>query len=186
MAKKTISCPICGKSIERTYYEEDIGLVEDYCDCPNCGYYSRMSYSPVEEGISFVNNDFDYISVIKEAWNRMVNMCDKDINVLNRVDCISRALVMNAFSDVLDRDFPYISEVTPRERIEAIPAADVQPVVRGKWLDTTGWGKGKCSSCGFVIDWDDVPAWLHKAPHFSGTCPNCGADMREDGTDNGN
>ena len=70
MAKETMSCPICGKSIERTYYKEDIGIVEDYCDCPNCGYYSRMSYSPVEEGISFVNDDFDYISAIKEAWNR--------------------------------------------------------------------------------------------------------------------
>lgn len=46
-------------------------------------------------------------------------------------DYISRALVMNAFSDVLDRDFPYISEATPRERFEAIPAADVRPVPPG-------------------------------------------------------
>lgn len=45
---------------------------------------------------------------------------------------ISLTLVMNAFSDVLDYDFPYRSEVTPRERIEAIPAADVVEVVRCK------------------------------------------------------
>lgn len=70
MAKKAILCPICGESIKRTYWEDDIGIVEDYRDCPNCGYYSRMSYSPVQEGILFVNDDFDYISAIKEAWNR--------------------------------------------------------------------------------------------------------------------
>lgn len=72
MAKKTILCPICGKGIERNYYGDETGIVEDYCDCPNCEYYSRMAYSPVEEGISFVNDEFDYISAIKEAWNRMV------------------------------------------------------------------------------------------------------------------
>ena len=66
-----------------------------------------------------------------------------------------------------------------------IPAADVQPVVRGKWNETKRvtdkygfesihW---KCSSCGIEIETVsqiyDISAW-----HF---CPNCGADMRGDG-----
>lgn len=47
-------------------------------------------------------------------------------------DLISRADVFKAFANVLDCDFPYISEVTPRERIEDIPSADVVEVVRCK------------------------------------------------------
>ena len=72
MASRIISCPICGEPIEERYWTEDVGIVEDYCDCPRCGYYSRMCYSPVEEGIVFVDAEFDYISAIKEAWNRRV------------------------------------------------------------------------------------------------------------------
>ena len=51
--------------------------------------------------------------------------------------------------------------------LKAIPAADVRPVVRGKWIPCGG-GKWTCSKCG----------------HFAfrvvcNYCPNCGADMRE-------
>ena len=70
--------------------------------------------------------------------------------------------------------------------IEAIPAADVRPVVRGKWIPDydyaeydfdgstplseprkfqDGW---KCSLCeGYM-------------PFEANYCPNCGADMREE------
>lgn len=62
--------------------------------------------------------------------------------------------------------------------IEEIPAVDVRPVVRGKWIDRDndyyGWNMWACSACGeeFVLtegtpDMNDY--------HF---CPNCGADMR--------
>lgn len=40
-------------------------------------------------------------------------------------DYIKREDVIKAFERVLDEDFPYISEETPRERIAAIPPADV-------------------------------------------------------------
>jgi hypothetical protein len=64
--------------------------------------------------------------------------------------------------------------------INSIPAADVRPVVRGKWIDRDddyyGWNMWACSACGeeFVLtegtpDMNDY--------HF---CPNCGADMREE------
>jgi hypothetical protein len=65
------------------------------------------------------------------------------------------------------------------EKIESIPAADVRPVVRGKWErmsdnDVFGDIHCKCSACG--EDWWQGPGWFRKA-NF---CPNCGADMREE------
>ena len=68
--------------------------------------------------------------------------------------------------------------------IDNIPAADVRPVVRGKWkrvVDFTGveafgfketmvvgWG---CNVCGYEVDVSEGSF------NF---CPNCGADMREE------
>lgn len=60
-----------------------------------------------------------------------------------------------------------------------IPAADVAPVVHGKWLDedfpekmATVHGMAICSACGELS---------HKAEHgyniLSDFCPNCGAKM---------
>ena len=48
-----------------------------------------------------------------------------------------------------------------------IPAADVRPVVRGKWIDHQEgrWIYAKCSECGTVHD------------VRSNFCPNCGAAM---------
>jgi hypothetical protein len=62
--------------------------------------------------------------------------------------------------------------------INAIPAADVRPVVRGKWErmpdnDVFGDIHCKCSACG--EDWWQGPGWFRKA-NF---CPNCGAVMEE-------
>jgi hypothetical protein len=56
-------------------------------------------------------------------------------------------------------------------QIEAIPAADVRPVVRGKWIKPTRVPDSmlsECSVCGF-----DTGAYTFNF------CPNCGADMRE-------
>ena len=64
--------------------------------------------------------------------------------------------------------------------IFAIPAADVRPVVRGKWIDRwycsnmSGYEYAmKCSVC-------ENPTYrislAEKMPNY---CPNCGADMRE-------
>ena len=47
-------------------------------------------------------------------------------------------------------------------------AADVRPVVRGRWLYETeieGHACGECSAC-------------HKIRVIDNFCPNCGADMR--------
>ena len=63
--------------------------------------------------------------------------------------------------------------------IESIPAADVRPVVRGKWIDRDdkyyGWNMWACSACGeeFVLT-EGTPDMNEY--HF---CPNCGAMMEE-------
>lgn len=57
------------------------------------------------------------------------------------------------------------------EAIEAIPDADVRPVVRGKWTLNKD-GSGTCSECGFVQNscWD--------LDNWDNFCHHCGADMR--------
>lgn len=57
--------------------------------------------------------------------------------------------------------------------IKSLPAADVRPVVRGKWIRPTRVPDSmldECSVCGF-----DTGAYTFNF------CPNCGADMRGDG-----
>lgn len=61
------------------------------------------------------------------------------------------------------------------DTLEAIPAADVCPVVRGKWKEDWETGCSECSACGESYLWEDydgVGEWNY--------CPNCGADMREE------
>ena len=54
--------------------------------------------------------------------------------------------------------------------LKAIPAADVRPMVRGRWIKPTRVPDSmldECSVCGF-----DTGAYTFNY------CPNCGADMR--------
>lgn len=51
---KQEKCLICGKENTRTYYYEDVGLVEEYYYCSECGYFRQMAYSPVTEGMTDV------------------------------------------------------------------------------------------------------------------------------------
>lgn len=67
----------------------------------------------------------------------------------------------------------------------SIPAADVRPVVRGKWKNN------HCSACGMMPMgeeiWECCDFTPPKFEWFMNFCPNCGADMREPlkGTDMG-
>lgn len=56
-----------------------------------------------------------------------------------------------------------------------LEAADVAPVVHGRWKENDNFDDGfwVCSSCGFVSE----ATAAHKLYNF---CPNCGADMREE------
>ena len=96
---------------------------------------------------------------------------------LDRLEEVKSVLVLNE-NDSFD-DGVRIGIERAMSEAETIPAADVRPVVRGKWIDRDddyyGWNMWACSACGeeFVLtegtpDMNDY--------HF---CPNCGADVRE-------
>lgn len=62
--------------------------------------------------------------------------------------------------------------------ISTIPAADVRPVVRGKWIgDKVAFYRG-CPECGCYLEYA-VDTFLDNGDHYN-FCPNCGADMREE------
>ena len=62
--------------------------------------------------------------------------------------------------------------------IETIPAADVRPVVRGKWIESKSIMEVLyCSECGFRTIYGAMPDGLGRNYSY---CPNCGADMREE------
>lgn len=69
------------------------------------------------------------------------------------------------------------------ERMQDIPAADVRPVVRGRWEKDSD-KLDVCSKCGEIA----LQRVFIKLPEKivdlqmvrSNYCPNCGADMRED------
>lgn len=59
------------------------------------------------------------------------------------------------------------------ERIKALSAADVVPVVHGRWGIDDFWSDnvqitGKCAACSEII------SWFNELPNY---CPNCGARM---------
>ena len=64
--------------------------------------------------------------------------------------------------------------VVPVRLIKAIPAADVQPVKRGKWIHFTDDGFIFCSECYKEAYWD-----TDYGQQLFDYCPYCGADMRE-------
>lgn len=69
-----------------------------------------------------------------------------------------------------------------REREET--AKKPKTVRHGRWLSLEGWfnkSSVKCSVCGNTLNMGGVNAGRGDA-NF---CPNCGADMKEEGADNG-
>lgn len=57
--------------------------------------------------------------------------------------------------------------------IRQLPAADVRPVVRGKWVQNEDCTVNTCDKCGYSFAHEGYVA-------FFNFCPNCGADMREE------
>lgn len=67
------------------------------------------------------------------------------------------------------------------DAIESIPAADVEEVRHGRWIEAPKLGCAECSECGRYFVLDD---WgMEDMEHFNRYCPNCGAKM--DGGVNG-
>lgn len=105
-------------------------------------------------------------------------MADKDTNVPNKNDFISREECIKDLREYEKTAFSGLTVIGCMSRIKRIPAADVRPVVRAHWIETAPINKEtgvpffvnkphfKCSNCGSI----DFP-WNY--------CHNCGADMRE-------
>jgi len=77
----------------------------------------------------------------------------------------------------------YITELTMRDMINEIPAADVQPVKRGHWYHNTSkyvseldayFIQACCSCCNRYSDRIDQYSQIMS----NETCSHCGADMR--------
>lgn len=65
-----------------------------------------------------------------------------------------------------------------QEVIDEIPAADVEPVRRGRWVGRSGLFQGECSVCGYRT-YDKTADWARKYWTY---CPNCGTKMYSEGT----
>lgn len=85
---------------------------------------------------------------------------------IKRVDALKAATLAE-----LDADFVI-------EAIHRIPAADVRPVVRGRWIDLDECSNEGvyCSNCQKKVYKFSYSNTMKRKSNF---CPNCGADMRE-------
>ena len=64
-------------------------------------------------------------------------------------------------------------QATAMREVRRIPAADVAPVVHGRWVNVGG-GYVACSECGEEHGWEDYRASY---------CEDCGAKMDKEATD---
>jgi hypothetical protein len=96
-------------------------------------------------------------------------------------DYISREAAIEAMYKDAEAHPEHTFWASQFETLRNIPAADVRPVVRGKWIQTTqpmGWRDedcAECSVCGedFVLD-----EWaMDEFTNLMNFCPNCGARM---------
>ena len=84
-----------------------------------------------------------------------------------------KLLITDALPDGIPKDASTFTLASMQHSLESIPAADVRPVVRGRWIWTVAddeyFGEyWKCNFCG-----------EHSYIGYN-FCPNCGADMREE------
>ena len=90
---------------------------------------------------------------------------------------VSKAAVLAQKGDCYDAE-GHLLYAVGTGNIMRLPAADVKPVVRGKWIPVTnGRGGHECSECH-----DYAPSYQVGSEHLANYCPNCGADMREQET----
>lgn len=99
------------------------------------------------------------------------------------VELLSQPITMSMCLSVEECHHKIAQQRIDRYLVENIPAADVRPVVRGKWT-ISEHEYLDCSVCGysFYTGFDtmrEAKEYLESGytPTF---CPNCGADMREE------
>ena len=92
-----------------------------------------------------------------EPYEEAITMAIKALQANTDGDTISRQDTIDAFSDVLDSDFPGVSEETPRERIESIPSAEqkkgtLTKEVREALMRLTMCAREECKVCKYEDD----------------------------------
>lgn len=75
-------------------------------------------------------------------------------------------------------------EVDDEEIRKAIPAADVQPVSYGRWIDIYEWAKMHDSTPSGMCLYYWCSECQKEQEKKSNFCPNCGAKMIEGGNEN--
>lgn len=97
-----------------------------------------------------------------EALAEQIALCDKALNSFGI-----------SMKDECAVKVEKASLVAYKEQLEAIPAADVAPVVHSTWIEDEdeGYHGIHCLRCGFSIPYGNVMMGYN-------FCPNCGADMR--------
>ena len=65
------------------------------------------------------------------------------------------------------QEIPYLQAAKVLREVSDAPAADVDPVVHGRWIHYPDCGVTRCSHCGWSIE----ECWESKH------CPECGARM---------
>ena len=73
--------------------------------------------------------------------------------------------------------------IIPAEAIKAAPAADVVPVVHGKWIWHKEEFEYECSACYCRFDYNPTFENFEHGFHYANWCPYCGAKM-DGGADN--
>lgn len=67
--------------------------------------------------------------------------------------------------------------------VKNCPSADVRPVVRGRWEQTTqpmGWHEEECATCSVCGEDYVLDEWaMDEFTNLMHFCPNCGACMEE-------
>lgn len=88
---------------------------------------------------------------------------------------ISREAAKNYVIGRYDDQLGFITMEDIIDQLDYVPAADVRPVIRGKWVSANEQSNGGtvycfscCSECG------------RKTATNTDFCPNCGADMRKE------
>ena len=89
-------------------------------------------------------------------------------------DYISRSAAINASREIGKKEYDAgktetaVISMLINDKLRAIPAADVAPVRRGRWIKDGEDGPVYCSECGEEHEWGDYRATY---------CDTCGAKM---------
>lgn len=90
---------------------------------------------------------------------------------------IEREAAIESFRKNLDGGYVLTNDAQTTHILQSLPAADVVPVVRGKWIDDKVSFYRGCSECGCFLEYA-VDTFLDYGDHYN-YCPNCGAKMEE-------